>query len=44
MKDFIRSLFTLPAIVAFVLGVFLSGWVMSFVGKARGATTSRTGG
>jgi hypothetical protein len=42
MKAFIRSLFTLPALVAFVLGVFMSGWVMSLVGRAK--STAGAGG
>ena len=32
----LRNFFTLYTLIAFFLGVFLSGWVMSLVGKARG--------
>lgn len=32
----LRDFFSLPALVMFVLGVFLSGWVMSLTKSARG--------
>lgn len=32
----LRDFLTLPALLMFVIGVLLSGWVMSTVGKARG--------
>lgn len=35
-----RNFFNLFTLIAFVLGVFLSGWVMSLVGKARGKTAT----
>ena len=31
----LRDFFTLPALLMFILGVLLSGWVMSSVGSAR---------
>ena len=31
-----RDFFTLYTLLAFALGVFLSGWVMSLIGRARG--------
>jgi hypothetical protein len=31
----LRDLFSLPALIAFVLGVFLSGWVMSLTKGAK---------
>ena len=34
------NFFTLYTLIAFVLCVFLSGWVMSLVGKARGKTAT----
>lgn len=30
-----REFFRLPALIMFALGVVLSGWVMSLVGRAR---------
>lgn len=35
-----RDLFRLPALLMFALGVLLSGWVMTVVGRAR----SKVGG
>lgn len=32
----LRDFFTLPALIMFVLGVLLSGWVMSATRSARG--------
>ena len=31
----LRDMFRLPALLMFVLGVFLSGWVMSLFGRAK---------
>ena len=42
MGNFIKGLFSLTGLVAFLLGVFLSGWVMSLAGRAR--STARAGG
>jgi|HubBroStandDraft_4_1064222.scaffolds.fasta_scaffold2839490_2 hypothetical protein len=38
----IKSLFSLTGLIAFVLGVFLSGWVMSLLGRAK--STAGAGG
>lgn len=40
--NFVKGLFSLTGLVAFILGVLLSGWVMSLAGKAR--STTRAGG
>lgn len=40
--SFVKGLFSLTGLVAFILGVLLSGWVMSLTGKARSA--ARAGG
>lgn len=41
--SFVKGLFSLTGLVAFILGVLLSGYVMSLAGKAR-SSTARAGG
>ncbi len=31
----LAAMFSLPGLVMFILGVLLSGWVMTLVGRAR---------
>lgn len=35
MSDFFSTLFSLPGLLIFALGVLLAGWVMSVFGSAR---------